>query len=272
MKIEIEPIIEIELGSLDENGWKQGLFIDTSNHLIYHRTYVNDTLNGAFSKYTEYGILETSGAYKNHESDGKWIYYQPDGTTASISNYDIGLRQGEFKEYYVDGTLKYEGSFNADTMIGNVQNYFEDGTLKSAGNRQNGTWKTYFQNQQVASIENFSKAILIGELEKFDSTGLKTLPIFLPEKDADTCVVNATDLEVKILYETDRHNRKVAFNEYLFSGAQIGRNGQDLITKIGPIILDQCKKLLLAINVFSFVDYEYRLTIYFKISFTRIFS
>ncbi|NOQ72506.1 MAG: hypothetical protein GQ574_10920 [Crocinitomix sp.] len=52
----------------------------------------------------------------------------------------------------------------------------------------------------------------------------------------------------------------VVEDDHLYGGAITG------------CITDQCKKLLLAINVFSFVDYEYRLTIYFKISFTRIFS
>lgn len=223
-------------GYIDENGWRQGLFIDSSNNSIYNRVYVNDTLNGSFRKYTKYGSISTTGFYKNKERNGEWIDYHPEGATKSISHYALGLRQGEFKKYYEDGTLKYQGVFNADTMVGNVQNYFVNGNIKSEGNRQNGTWKTYFQNKRVARIEKYSNSTLIGEVKTYDSTGIKTLPIFLPEKDTDTCVINQTDLVVKILYETDRSNRKVQFGEYLFGDATVGIYNQDLIVKFGMII------------------------------------
>ena len=225
-------------GYIDENGWKQGMHVGYSGSFAYERTYVNDTLNGPFKKYSKKEkTIWTTGFYKNKEYDSLWIEYYADGSIETTKNFKEGKKQGDFKEYYISGELKYEAVFDYDSLVGNSNSYFENGQIKSQGNRKNGAWKTFYENNQLKSVENFRNNLLVGEVEKFNLNGDKILPIFIPEHKSDTSVVNETGLNVKVLYETNKKNRKLSFGKDLFIGAKVCEDNGDLILKYGSAII-----------------------------------
>lgn len=224
------------LNVFDENGWKQGMHIGASGSWEFERTYINDTLNGPFRKYSGQTTWET-GFYKKHKQDSVWIEDYGNGTVRAIKHFKEGEKQGEFKTFYPNGNLSYIATFNADTLVGSAINYFENGKIKLEGNRKNGTWKTFYQNGQIASLETFRDGKLFAEKVVYDSTGLKILPRFVPEMEVDTCVINKTELNVKLLYQSDKSEKGFYFGEDLFGGGDICTNKDGLMIKYGNIII-----------------------------------
>lgn len=224
-------------GTIDNNGWKQGMHVGSSGSWLFERTYVNDTLTGPFRKYSKNGTTWETGFFKNKEYDSLWTEYYVDGSIETIKNYNEGKKQGEFKDFYKSGKLKYQAVFDSDTLVGNSINYFENGQIKSEGNRKNGIWKTYYENRQVASVERFRDNLLTGEVEKYDMNGGEILPVFISENKTDTSIINKTELKVSVLYETNRKDRALRFGEYLFGGATVCKNNKDLVLKYGSAII-----------------------------------
>lgn len=227
-------------GFIDQKGHKQGMHTGTSGKFLYERAYKNDTLNGLFRSFTRGGTLCSTGYYEDNKRNGRWVEYHTNGEIASVENYKKGEKVDKHTQYYPNGQLKYEAYFEADTLLGEVTNYFENGTIEAKGNPRNGTWKTFHENGQIARIEQYKNGQLFGFVEKYDSSGVRKLPMFIAQKPADSTVVNPTELVVNILYETDLNKRILFFGEALFRHAEVCSNKALLSVRFGTatILID----------------------------------
>jgi len=61
-------------------------------------------LNGSYKEYYATGQAKVEGNYVKGMFDGKWIYFQQDGTIIGMGEYENGT--GKQRAWYPDGKLK----------------------------------------------------------------------------------------------------------------------------------------------------------------------
>lgn len=146
---------------------------DKSGTRALNKSYVN-------------GRLVATGYYLNQKKDGEWRYYskengklllveenkdgKPHGSSrvynplneqlAEEVQYVEGLRQGQGKQYYDSGVLMMECQYKDNLMDGPAKSYYPSGALKEEGSfakgQKVGVWKTYNEDGDVVSTENYS--------------------------------------------------------------------------------------------------------------------
>lgn len=90
--------------------------------------------------------------YVNGHREGKWMYYNSDGSIQTNAEYKKGKKVGEidFFSYYPDGKVKEKWvSFNGKRE-GNFLKYYETGGVMTKGKYKNdqpvGKWKSFDEN------------------------------------------------------------------------------------------------------------------------------
>ncbi|MFH1937378.1 MAG: toxin-antitoxin system YwqK family antitoxin [Bacteroidota bacterium] len=86
--------------------------------------------------YYSNGQVEMTGAYKDGERDGYWIYYYENGNVWSEGFYNKGKNDGKRLTYFENGRLRYEA-------------YYKD-------NERTGVWKFWDQAGNLIKEVNYS--------------------------------------------------------------------------------------------------------------------
>lgn len=142
------------INKTDENGLKQGKWIDTTQRSLIHKNYLNDKLDGEYIElWKPSKLTKVSGQYKDDEKVGTWKYYSKGGKltfelTQIARNDSIVIKRYssrykpkmisyvkvyDHQEGYLhsEGYLLYEESFDGDESIeyGTWKYYDKDGNL-----------------------------------------------------------------------------------------------------------------------------------------------
>ncbi|NQV01185.1 MAG: toxin-antitoxin system YwqK family antitoxin [Bacteroidia bacterium] len=75
------------------------------------------------------GQVEMTGAYKDGERDGYWIYYYENGNVWSEGSYNKGKNNGKRLTYFENGRLRYEAWYKNNERIGIWKFYDQAGNL-----------------------------------------------------------------------------------------------------------------------------------------------
>lgn len=145
---------------LPEGKWIQ--FFEIKKHIPAKIFYLkNDTLNGYYKGFNNYGVIDEEGLYENGERMGSWIYRYDDGSfmaqgekriRVAENGYVFNINIGEWKWFYNDGSLK------------RVEHYNEQG-------EKVGVWKYYFENGQLKREENYVNDDLEGFVTDYHPNG-----------------------------------------------------------------------------------------------------
>jgi len=193
--------------------------------------YPNSPKVSCVSYYTN-GVKNSEGIFINKEKDGKWLYYNTNGSLVAEENYDKGKKQGKFKifsgkdgvlleeetwnsnvrdgefnAYYITGTLRIKMSYVKGKMHGSFENYYEDGTIWNKGQYKddfrNGTWISYNREGNENKVEEIDfgivKQTLIGMATPTEWLKVNVNHIAYIYQDADGFVLqlkNKTKIEL----------------------------------------------------------------------------
>jgi|GEM_PF-162855 len=75
------------------------------------------------------GQIEMTGAYKEGERDGYWIYYYENGNVWSEGSYRKGKNEGKRLTYFENGKLRYEAYYKDNERVGIWKFYDQAGNL-----------------------------------------------------------------------------------------------------------------------------------------------
>ena len=89
--------------------------------------------------YTEYypgrtQIKFQGGQDEHHQRQGKWTFFNTDGTEMSITFYEHGLKHGHSIVKYPTGEVYYYGEYENDKQIGVWKTFDKKGNLVSEKN------------------------------------------------------------------------------------------------------------------------------------------
>lgn len=117
--------------------------------------------------YGENGTLIATGYYVNQKKEGEWRYFSQDnGVMILQENNKDGKVDGISKVFYDTGSLKSECTFVEGVREGHAKVYYPSGALKEEGDfhqdHKVGLWKSYSQEGDEISSENFSQPDLQG--------------------------------------------------------------------------------------------------------------
>lgn len=99
---------------------------------------VNGIKNGRFNVYKQRNHFILSGAVRNNQNTGEWIYYYPNGKIESKGDFVKDQLNGRWIWYYNDGSIKQEGFFINGERDGKWVMYNEDGIIQSQVTFQKG--------------------------------------------------------------------------------------------------------------------------------------
>jgi len=105
--------------------------------------------DGKWKYYQADGTLENEENFKNGEPDGKQLFYSEDGSNFGFDeNYSRNdITYTAFERYYRDGKMLYEGQIKGDNNDGAYRRYYPDGTLDQdlyyVAGRFHG-WQVYY--------------------------------------------------------------------------------------------------------------------------------
>lgn len=91
------------------NNKKEGLWNEYNNDgtLMSAKCYINDTLNGRYIFYGEYGWVFSVGQYKDNFKEGEWFsYYEYPNSIATKEHYSKGKKVGEWEDYDEHGNIR----------------------------------------------------------------------------------------------------------------------------------------------------------------------
>jgi uncharacterized protein len=163
---------KLSIGSYDENGKETGLFtqynfdgskryelVHRNGEIVAYRMFnrkgevLKDEKKkrGRFLYESFYpdGIREVKGIYEvgDEGKDGKWEYYDQNGTLTEIENYNKGVLQGDNTTYFINGKVISSMYFEKGKADGLKKEYFINGQLLTkgywVGNERAGTWNSY---------------------------------------------------------------------------------------------------------------------------------
>ncbi len=78
---------------------------------------VDGNSEGRWVWYYPNGVKETIGSYLNDERDSVWTYYYENGTISQLNSYENGKREGISKVFGPDGQLILEKKYNQGDII-----------------------------------------------------------------------------------------------------------------------------------------------------------
>lgn len=186
----------------DNDGRKQGLWVDTLGNYTLKGHYVNDLKDGVWISY-ESGtekILKIE-EFKAGKKDGVFLEFNKrNNTLASEQYYSNDLPDGKFKLYSVSGMLESISSYKNGELDGLQQKFYEnsnkpseeanylkgvkeglskwynqDGKLIAEYNylngELNGEQKTYFPDGTLRSVDTYVKNVYEGMSTEYYENG-----------------------------------------------------------------------------------------------------
>lgn len=73
--------------------------------------------NSLVKKFDEKGNLSETGTWKDGYKDKSWVSYRPDGTIATIGNFNYGVRNGIWLVFDETGKVKYEITYENNKVV-----------------------------------------------------------------------------------------------------------------------------------------------------------
>ena len=121
------------------------------------------------------GTLLSEGESVNGFSEGKHIYYFPDGSVSKKISFKRGIYDGEFIFFNLDGSISSTGFYQLGKPYGFWVSYYEDGSLYSEFNyvlgKVDGQAKTYHRNGEICSNNQYLMGNLVGSAKKYYDNG-----------------------------------------------------------------------------------------------------
>ena len=90
--------------------------------------------------------------------NGKLYFFDENGKKRMMSIYSNGVRTGTHLEWYSTGELSCETIWETDIYF-TSKSYYKSGKISGTaenGNRQNAIYKSFFENGQIKSLNDFS--------------------------------------------------------------------------------------------------------------------
>ena len=167
--------------------------------------------DGYWKTFYENGTLKSEGNRKNYELDSIWKFYSDSGRILLAINYSEGKKNGfrttylknevieEYfkndikdsitRNFYADGSLKYKVYFKNGREEGQGTEYSPDGTIislidykrgyvisteyinQTRNGYKHGVWKTFYENENIKTEENYYYGKKDGYFKEFDING-----------------------------------------------------------------------------------------------------
>ena len=130
-------------------------------------TYINDKI-----------IME--GRFKNGLADGNWKHYSYIGKLKVEENYKKGKIVGLYKEFNDNGKVIKECNYLDSNILCDtykyIKTYHSNNNLKEEyviknGNMVDGEWKTYYENGQLKSFQEYKDNSPFGTWIKYSKSG-----------------------------------------------------------------------------------------------------
>ncbi|MDD2313018.1 MAG: hypothetical protein PHT14_10795 [Petrimonas sp.] len=144
---------------IDNNGKKQGLWIEENGNTRIERYYKGGVRSGVYKQFLA-GKLVILGEYTNDKESGIWYYYDKEHLTMTFenyaTNYDTITSEGGkgryipdykcyYKAYYPNGTIKEEGWLL----------WSEGDSPESDLSVEYGTWKYYNEDGKLTQTKEY---------------------------------------------------------------------------------------------------------------------
>lgn len=91
---------------------------------------LNNKISFEYSFYLS-GNIKEKKILKNKKKQGRYYFYEEDGTLLVECNYNNNLLEGKYLEYYENGNLKLEINYINGKKTGFYKEYYENGELKN---------------------------------------------------------------------------------------------------------------------------------------------
>lgn len=107
--------------------------------------------------------------------NGKLFVYDENGNKRRMAIYKDGVRTGTHLIWYSTGELKDKTTWETDNYFNSIS-YFKSGKIQfisENGNRENAIYKSYYENGQIRSLNEFSG---VGDIEWYEN-GQKKLEL-----------------------------------------------------------------------------------------------
>ena len=147
-------IFKEKINRKDEKGLKQDTWKEfyKNDKIKIERNYLNDTLNGYYKEFDQFGNLVSIFKYKNGEK------FNID----SVKSVNVVIKE----EYYDNGKIKYRGSYIDSVPVGLHKNFAIDGSVVNAylyndfgkligeglvdqDDKKQGIWKYYYESGEL---------------------------------------------------------------------------------------------------------------------------
>ena len=119
------------------------------------------------------GSITTEGLYNvKGGKQGIWKFFTDNGVLNSVGNYKDGKADGESIDYHGNGQIKTKCFYKNDTVQGYQSEYYENGVMSSQGNVNKGEfdkeWRSYYKDGTLYAINYYHKGKFHGT-QKFYS-------------------------------------------------------------------------------------------------------
>ena len=119
--------------------------------------------DGKWFYYDENGTLSSTSMYNYGKLDGKNIYYYKNGNPSSIRNYLDGKSQGYSASYFINEAIESEVWYDDDKLNGLGYSYLIDGTLLKkyfyVNNKYNGPVAYYYIDGTLQKIAEYDMGV-----------------------------------------------------------------------------------------------------------------
>ena len=117
-------------------------------------------------EYYKNGEISLEGNYKDGKEDGKWTFYDKDGSLIGEGIYQYGLQwSGFFIDYYKNGQKWVEVNTKEGKLDGKWTTYRENGQINLVGNlkdgKQIGKWTDYKEDGSISKVEEYKDGRLV---------------------------------------------------------------------------------------------------------------
>lgn len=161
------------------------IFYDKYGDKVALGTFLHGLPNGKWNYFNEDGTIQESGFYINGKKDSLWVRYYADGTRYKESTYELGNETNNYKYYFENGHVREEYYRINEEDIWAYKTYYENGTLKEhfiytpAQNEkfyfrrhyENGPFKEYYDTGIIKEIGEYHKGFRVGAWEYYDQNG-----------------------------------------------------------------------------------------------------
>lgn len=143
-----------QINVIDEDGLKQGLWVDTlHSRYIIHNYYLNDTLDGEYKRYLGEHI-DIEGYFSKGARVGSWYYYDKGELVveeSAIQNVVDSEKYFQPFKSYSKSYYRKNGKVKDEGWLLWTDDFMEDGA------RQDGEWIYYDENGSIKEVRYYDR-------------------------------------------------------------------------------------------------------------------